>query len=396
MPMKTILRACAAWLASAVLASGAAAQDYGAYTATRFIPFQNPDTTAAPFTGPVQLSFLMMGDTFRVTMDTGSTGVMLPWFRVKGFDPRQAPDSTVGWEFLSSSKLLWVGHWVWRDLQFVDGAGRPLATARVPILAIEREAHCPAYNEATDGPNCPDTTFHAPSAGIAYMGVGFGREHDGQPQGTPDRNALLNIVAIDGRPVPAGAMRSGYIISARGVRVGLTAADTRGFAFSPLTQQLRPDGSRLPRDWAQATVCASVDEAPCATGPALVDTGIDQMYLTVPSSMGVDTVRVPDPSERCRLVRGLANGSRVRVSFQPAAGGPAPSYGFTVGDTTNPTTPSVVITSIDSAAVFVNTGRHLLRAYEVAYDADGGFFGLRPSPSRAAPPAAPVSPCEAR
>ncbi|EPX58030.1 hypothetical protein D187_004319 [Cystobacter fuscus DSM 2262] len=58
---------------------------------------------------------------------------------------------------------------------------------------------------------------------------------------------------------------------------------------------------------------------------------------------------------------------------------PIASYTFTVGNTPppNPLQPAQVITSTKGKSAFVNTGRHFLRGFDVLYDADGGFFGLK-------------------
>jgi hypothetical protein len=407
-------KASVAWLAAVVVAGASVAgpgkaiaqdPDYSAFTATQFIPFSNYESGVLPFTSSVGLRFLIGDNLVYATMDTGTTGVMIPWYRVPGYRLQDtAQQHNPGWEFLSSSKLLWVGHWVPRDLLFFDSIGRPVATARVPVLAVEREVTCPGYDEDLDNGTCAsaDTTsrcnnipererafcpykFHPPGDKLAYIGVGFGREGDGQPGGLPFRNPLLNITRIRGEPVRPGSMRSGYIITPGGVHVGLTAENTARFAFAKLGPRMIPDslhpGDSIPstigRDWGPATVCISVGGAPCATGTALIDAGIDQMYLTVPDSMPLDTVTVQNPSLNCAPFKGLADSSRVQVSF-PGIGNPPLSYSFVVGDT-GITTPSVVLIPLPGMT-FVNTGRHFLREFNVLLDADSGYFGLRPIP----------------
>ena len=397
-------------------AQNAGAPDYGAYTAARLIPFIRPlQPTPLPFTHTVGLRFHVGGQPVEGTMDTGTTGVILSPHQIPGYRREDAEGYPLGWEFLSSSRVLWVGRWIPQDLVFVDALGRPLATAHVPVLAVETEVKCVKYKEGPGGygPVCPDSArvvvgrdtvrycrglapgspclypIGPPSSGLAYVGVGFGREYDGQPQGLPDRNPLLNITMIEGEPVQPGTLRSGYIITAEGVHVGLTPANTAGFAFTRLQPRMIPvfsggslvpgdsTASPYPRDWGAATVCVSVDGAPCAAGKVLVDTGVDEMFLTVPTGMPFTQVVVHDPSMDCDTVRGLADGSRVSVSF-PGTGDPPTSYSFVVGDTLNPTAPSVVMASHAPDRTFVNTGRHFLRAFDVLLDADGGWFGVRP------------------
>ncbi|HET7230811.1 MAG TPA: hypothetical protein VFJ16_12455 [Longimicrobium sp.] len=353
------------------LAAAAAAQagpSYAGYTEGVFLPFVNAQPGNVPFTSPVQLSFSIGGRLHKVIMDTGSTGVMIASSLIPGYTPSAA--DSAGWEFLSSSKLLFKGHWVPQDLVFHDAAGAPLATARVPVLAVDSVITCRQFVIATG--TCPDPTDAKADNATVYMGVGFGREHNGQTQGTPGKNPFLNLTRIGSTPVRPGSFRAGYVITKTGVHVGLTPANTGNFVF----EKLQP-GSFGPLDWQQAPLCLQVNDSPCVTGAALVDTGIDQMYLTVDSLIPVRTVRRPNPSIRGDSVGTLADGSRVVVRFP---GEPMVAfYTFVVGDTANPMAPVVAIPSIvDTASVtFVNTGRHFLRNFDVLFDAVEGWFGLR-------------------
>jgi hypothetical protein len=53
------------------------------------------------------------------------------------------------------------------------------------------------------------------------------------------------------------------------------------------------------------------------------------------------------------------------------------SYRFAVGDG-GPQTPTVVHHAPARNGTFVNTGLRALGHYDLLYDADGGFLGLRP------------------
>ena len=52
------------------------------------------------------------------------------------------------------------------------------------------------------------------------------------------------------------------------------------------------------------------------------------------------------------------------------------TFAFTVGQG-DPIAPSQVLVNSPMTKAFVNTGRHALRRYDVLFDADGGWFGLR-------------------
>lgn len=359
-------------------------------TNARFIPFVSPrGDWSPPMTNAPQLAFEVRmppegtvrapARGFTVTMDTGSTGVVISAVDLPGYSRNEeAHDANVGWEFLSSSKRLWIGHWVVRDLAFRSGGDEVIA--RVPVLAVEKEMICPRWSEKANLPDCeqPSRTTESP-AGIAYMGVGFGREHDGQPQGTPDKNPLLNLFMIDGQPVRPGEVHGGYIVTRHGVHAGLTPDNAAGFRSVKLQPgSLLANGrpaSTDPRDWQQATMAVSVNGGTPEAGPVLVDTGIAQMYLTVSDPSTLPTTQVPNPSRRGWTVTGLQPDTPVQVMF-PGAQAPAAQYDFRVGDAA---APQAVLVNSPGTPAFVNTGRHMLRQFDVLYDAEGGWFGLRPS-----------------
>lgn len=163
---------------------------------------------------------------------------------------------------------LYSGHWIPKDIYFINSDVD--VKARIPILAVEAVTICPDYNETTDTNICPTpANSTAPvvtpmPAGIQVMGVGFGRELDGQPQGTPDKNAFLNVRTIDGLSVLDNPLfRNGYVITQDGITIGLTASNTAGMNFSKLT--LRPNATD-PRDWSPIECCMAVDSANCTAG----------------------------------------------------------------------------------------------------------------------------------
>lgn len=385
----TLFTAALATACTAAAQSPAAGPDLQGYKAARFIPYSNANDGLPPFTDGATLVFNIQAPDggpatpFTVTMDTGSTGVVISAADLPGYSAQEAANHPKGWEYLSSSKLLWIGHWLPRELVFVDKNNNPLVTATVPVLAVETQIDCPGWDKIAALPECahPKSTVEMPK-GVKYMGVGFGREHDGQPQGTPDKNPLLNVSAIDGQAVASGSFRAGYIVTPTGLHVGLTSANTQNFAYTKLQgRSLNAAGqpaSDDKRDWPQAAMAVSVNGASAQPGSVLIDAGIPQMYLSVSNPQQLPTQAVTNPSVKTATVNGLASGSQVAVTF--GADNAIPPYNFTVGNANDPTVPLVVIVN-DTAATpaYVNTGRHLLRARDVLYDADGGWFGLRPA-----------------
>jgi hypothetical protein len=108
------------------------------------------------------------------------------------------------------------------------------------------------------------------------MDVRFGRQGDGQPQGTPDKNVLLNVFRINGVDVRL-TICQGYIIRAtheNGVTVGITRFNTVGFHNINLAPGI--NHATDSRDWAAVPMAVSVNGSPYVPGSAVIDTGIDQ------------------------------------------------------------------------------------------------------------------------
>jgi hypothetical protein len=351
---------------------------YHGFTTEVTIPFDYSELNAdVPFTGDVytavQIGSGSTATTYHPIIDTGTCGFVVSANGFPDWNSSSASAYPVGWEFLSSSKRLYSGHWIPKDIYFTNSDVR--VKSSIPILAVEAVTVCPNYNETTDTNVCPTpTNSTAPvvtpmPTGIQVMGVGFGREADGQPQGTPDKNAFLNVQSIDGIPVLHDPLfRNGYIIAKDGVTIGLTEANTAGMNFSKLT--LRPNAIDS-QDWSSVQACMSVDGANCTIGPALIDTGVAQMYMTLP--LGTKVNRTITPL--------LNNGSTVDVRIG-IPGDIVAAEHFIVGDAAGineGVVPSSVRLSLADPIrnpPHVNTGRHFLRAWKVSFDACGGFMGF--------------------
>ena len=75
------------------------------------------------------------------------------------------------------------------------------------------------------------------------------------------------------------------------------------------------------------------------------------------------------------IPRIVANGTIINIAI-PDNPRPAISHDFRVGDTSDPWTPPYVIPKAPSTYTFINTGRHLLIAFDVLFDATFGYYGL--------------------
>lgn len=354
------------------------APDYGGASASQCIPFANPQPVA--FTDPPKLNFSIGDSTtiHTVTMDTGSVGIALAAPLIPGFEGLKAKGSP-GTQFLSSSKVLWVGTWVPVTVTLYDRDKRAVATAAVPVLGVERTGYCPAFQKT--GQICTDGM--SPAKDVVYMGVGFGQEADFQPQGTPDKNALLNLTSLNGKPIAPGSLNPGYIIGRQGIQVGLTAENSQGFRFTKLEPY-----AAYPGDWMMPQGCyvLNPEQNRTATGPIctptpiLVDTGIPQSYMTVPTGIRFDTVEETDKSDPKRKLPVLAPGTVMEIRL-PASGEAIAAASFTMGHG-SPVQPAQVIPDqTDKYPPFLNTGRHFLRQVQYLYDARQGYVGMKPQPN---------------
>ncbi|KAM6527484.1 hypothetical protein FSOLCH5_003554 [Fusarium solani] len=350
-------------------------------TITEKIVFDAETPSEPPFIQPphVRLQFSLDEAGVDVTsttptrffVDTGSTGIVHPASRLS---IRTTDATTPGHLYLSSSRILYVGVWVDRYVWF-DRRGPHEIKSRVPVLAVQRKyEHCASY---TSGDTCPGGVETSVGT-ITIMGIGVGRTYDGQDQSTPDKNVLLNIASIRGRAVAAPDYSPGWIIDKTGITVGLTA--TNWMPFPPHVVRLplpSPPGAgplhlraygEIPGSYSVATV-GPVD---CSI---LIDTGID--YSSMRSH---DPLPVGFPRDSTTYK--LADGNHVTVRFGRGFFGTIFSETWEVGDWGIPPkncdiTPCYVNVHQDTAhPSFVNTGRHLLRKWKIAFDAVDGRVGF--------------------
>ncbi|KAE9366344.1 outer membrane autotransporter barrel protein [Stipitochalara longipes BDJ] len=361
------------------------ASDYRRFSLEVLIPFDySTANTNIPFTDDVFTTIKVGTGTtatiYKPIIDTGTCGLVISASGFPNWKNSTASEYPIGWEFLSSSKRLYSGRWIPTDIQFTNANVE--VTSRVPTLAVEEVTICPNYNETTDTNICPTPTsgsipiVTSMPTGIQVMGVGFGREADGQPQGTPDKNPFLNVQLIDGHAVSGNrTFRNGYIISIEGITIGLTARNTAVMNFTKLAPRLTNSStvSQDARDWAAVPACMSINGATCTPGSGLIDTGVSQSYMTLP--LGTLANRTIFPL--------LDNGSTVDIHFG-SPGTIVACENFTVGDADGiekGIVPSSVRLSLADPVKnppHVNTGRHFLRRWRLAFDAIEGRLGFAP------------------
>jgi hypothetical protein len=327
---------------------------YEAFHRGAYLPYLNAPTGDIARVPRLRISF--GARSYDVEMDTGSTGVVVSADKIPNIDRLQSLGP--GELTYSSSGRVMIGKWIVTPMTIAGANGARVTTAPIPVLAVTRIECTPQARRCT--PN------DAPR-GVSMLGIGFARRHDHQPQSGPDRNPFLNVARLDGDGPNPAPLRRGYIVTRRGVHVGLTAANTQGdFAYVKLGRAADD------RDWEATPVCISVNGAtPAACGTVLVDTGVRTMYLTVPESQATDAILL-QYGRRATLV----DGTKLAISI-PTADAPQASYQFTVGDRLNPLAPDNLILVSRTRAPFVNTSLRFLNGFDYLFDADGGFAGFR-------------------
>ncbi|KAF2678930.1 hypothetical protein K458DRAFT_315587 [Lentithecium fluviatile CBS 122367] len=348
---------------------------------TIFLPYVHPFTTASvPLVKTTIGDVDIEGVNIDMPIDTGSTGVLIGAPLLPTLDRKEG---TPTYHFLTSSKILYNGRLVNLTVQF-HGSNGSYAKARVPVFVVDKSWICPWYDpkvhtlECPTGPDGEEATLRDTSQ-ITYMGVGFGRNKpgNGQPGAVPKANPFLNIESINGRAFRCGSGRAGWTISTKGVHIGLTNRNTRGFRFTKLARGVTYEEDT--RDWAMPKMSFSVDGRWATPGHGLVDTGVAQMYIRAEGNFPIPVVKVKDPNRHGsdKEVDRVRQGTNIAVQF-PLLGGRAATYAFVVGEE-GPMTPSFVAPGKQTPPPFLNTGRAFLHGYSIAFDAVRGRFGFRPT-----------------
>lgn len=354
------------------------------YTKSVFLPYIHKFKTENV---PLVKVTIHAGDDVLIDMpvDTGSTGLLIGAPLLPGIDPNAG---TPGRQYLSSSNIVYVGRYLDLNITF-HGAKGVSADTRVPVLLVDKSWVCPWYDPLKHGYECPlgpdgQKPMERDVSGITYMGVGFGRNKkaEGQRTTTSWGNPFLNILAINGESVRPNEMKAGYVVSTRGIQLGLTEDNTRRFDFMQLERGVLH--RRDPRDWAMPRMQFQVNGRKSMAGYALIDTGIPQMYIRAEDNMPIPEVVVRNPKGGASMVHRVKNGTKIAIDFGAMVGGNVSeakaSYSFEVG-MTSPMAPAYAAPGRQEPPPYVNTGRNFLKGYSIAFDAIDGRLGFQPVPS---------------
>ncbi|KKY17187.1 putative outer membrane autotransporter barrel protein [Phaeomoniella chlamydospora] len=323
--------------------------------------------------------------TFHPMVDTGSTGILLGAGNYPDYDLQKDWIATfpAGHSYLSSSQYLYTGYWVDSTIHFQDAP----VTAQVAILVVTQLVTCTDYDNSNPSycpPEATTLTCTGTDCTSSYFGVGFGREHDGQSQNTPDKNALLNINSINNMPVPSN-YTVGYAVTEAGITVGLTEENTDGYTMIKLTQNTQFPSSESQYDWLpvegclQVTVPGSSATSPCVSSSFLLDTGIDHSYVTLTDAAGLSGWTWSKTSQSDYQY--IGDGYQFTLNF---GSDPYPAtYSFvsgTVDGVTDPLAPTQILAHLNETAgadAYINPGRYFYKVNNIVFDATNGYWGVQ-------------------
>jgi len=312
---------------------------YGSYTQSYTLPWvDSPNFSNLTKTLKVQASVNGLAPSSYI-VDTGSVGTVMP--ASDGINiPPGSPSGSVTY---SSSGLELNGNWLTLPVSFpqaVNATGANMvAQAVVPVLVVT-SANC--TGRTVNSSKCTGTIPH-------MLGVGFGRGTTVQT--SPASNPFLNLTEM-----AAGTMRRGYIIGRGGLSFGLTGSDVTGtWTMQPLTNA-GPPAAGTHNDWTTPAGGFQLGKGSTLSGTALIDTGLLDMIIE-DTSLG-------------RSIGTVDNGTAMAITLGNS------SYNFSVGDG-GAQTPISVNYATPSHGTYVNTGLRALGHYDLLFDADGGYLGLR-------------------
>ena len=332
-------------------------------------------------------------------MDTGSVGIVISRDAFGGSEAGIDTGEPGSITYSSSGKTMsgTTGH----ASVTIEGAnGASVVTKAIDFLIVDKVScaknarHCQATSHPT---------------GIAMMGIGFGRQDkNGDETFTPARNPFTHVASRED-----GTVRRGYVVTAEGVQVGINPLQLTGRDFDLTT--LQPDPAHQDQDhpgnndWLPQDVGIMVNDRP-AQGQVLIDTGVTDMYMTVPyaTSQGLTVSACEDragehpayDTQSCaRIEAAAAKGDytswttlqpgtdvRIGISNGRIPVGLSAAYSFQVAGTATVAPDRLLLvrnlTAPEADAsiepTFVNTSVRFLNGFNYLFDQQDGYTGFRP------------------
>jgi hypothetical protein len=341
--------------AGGIAISPARAQTSDASRPALFLRYLNAPPPGGDLREPPHLTLSFGGRQLQAVMDTGSTGVVVSASAIPGFEqlPKDGPAKLI---YTSSGRIM-RGAWVRVPVTIAGANGASVTMPPIPVLAVT------SIDCTENARNC--TQSEDPHH-VAMIGMGFGRGHGSEAEGSVAKNPFLNLSA-PGAP----SLHRGYLVTREGVqlRVPSTGAPA-GFATVHLT------GNERTGDWLSAPACIAIADHAPACGTVLPDTGLALMFLALPPDQ-IAGRAIPSGGDLA-----LPPGTKVTITLAPVTrtANATAAYSFATGDMDNPLAPSrVILVGHDDRPTYVNTGVHLLNGFDYMYDADEGIVGYRPT-----------------
>jgi hypothetical protein len=343
-----VIRAAMIALLGIVPAVAGSPGRYDDYNQGVYLPYANAPGPGEDITALPRLRISFGGRSYGAVMDTGSTGVVVSADKIPNIASLQSLGA--GELTYSSSGRIMIGQWVVTPMTITGGDGTRITTAPIAVLAVIRIACTQRARRCT--PN------EAPRR-VSMMGIGFGRRSDAQTG--PQKNPFLNIAKLNGDSVNGERIRRGYIVTRRGVHVGLTGFLVREASPCAGLARLGSDARLYLGQWRKA---CRLRQRPDGY----------RRDRHVPHGAGHSGSGRHPHHQRCRAT--LVAGTKLTISI-PAEDSPQALYTFAVGDDLNPLAPRKLNLVERSRPPFVNTSVSFLNGFDYLYDADGGFVGLR-------------------
>ncbi|KAK3393936.1 hypothetical protein B0H63DRAFT_555224 [Podospora didyma] len=236
-------------------------------------------------------------------VDTGSCGIIATKDDVKFDDLTEKITANIGYQWLSSSEILYTGWWVWRWVWFNKGDPAKEVKSYVQVLAIDQKLTKCEHWDPSQGASCTGSTPD-PNPKTQLMGISWGRMYDGQPQGDPTRNPLLQVKKAGSGDI--NHFCPGWILDSYGINLGLdnTRWPPGGPPGSegPIEVKLGTDPGADPAAppspvpyhyaWGEIPGCVQVQNPtdtspePCVEASILLDTGMnpDKASIRLPQS----------------------------------------------------------------------------------------------------------------
>lgn len=306
----------------------------------------DPTTTLTPF-----------------TLDTGSLGVVVPASELPQNSHVIGPGAS-GVKYYDSSGNTYSGNYYLAPVRIQTNNGT-VQTIPILVLGIDK-----AYCTGPTTRSCY-TNSSPPAPDLHYMGVGFNRNSTTTNDlfNSPTANAFLHLNnANNGTDIGPGYNLTPSDATITGLSLGIT--DTSDYQTVNLVAN-----PSVPGDFSAQPGCYSfTDFSPAQQfcGTALLDIGIDYMFIDLPKSQW--------PAGTFDSVERVPVGTAMSILMGPISA-PAMQYSYMTNNTnTYPAAPNYVqwIDSTTTDQIFVNTGRRPLYKYNYFYEGQCGQVGFKP------------------